>query len=104
MTKTAALTRPNGKTYRPRKPGLRAHSWRNDDDTCGVIVFGTLDPERAHAFAVEMCRYWHGLPEAVDPKPWWYRQTFISGELTWTEDAERGAPGVMFTAEDGTLS
>lgn len=105
MTVSATpITRPSGKPYRPRKPGLRAHSWQNPDDDCGVIVFGTLDPDRAHSFAVEMCRHWHGLPEAISPEPGWWRQTFVDGELRWVYDAVRGAPGVMFTAEDAPLT
>jgi hypothetical protein len=97
------ITRPNGKPYRPRKPGLRAQSWDNQEDGCGVIVFGTLDPGHAHAFAVEMCKHWYGLPEAITPEPGWYRSGFASGQLAWRVDEEHGAPGVMFTAEDGPL-
>lgn len=97
------ITRPNGKPYRPRKPGLRARAWDNQEDGCGVIVFGTLDPDRARPFATEMCNYWHDLPVAADPQPGWYREAFVYGDLRWIGDEKRGAPGVMFTAEDGPL-
>ncbi|MFD6770615.1 hypothetical protein ACFWC6_30830 [Micromonospora chalcea] len=96
------ITRPNGKPYRPRKPGLRAHAYENEDD-CGVIVFGTLDPEQARPFAAEMCNHWYGMPMAVNPAPGWYRNGFRDGERAWIPDEQRGAPGVMFRAEDAPL-
>ncbi len=57
------FVRPNGKPYRPRTESLRACvAWENhgghDDDSCGVIVFGTLSPDEAHAFALESAAYW----------------------------------------------
>ena len=46
------FTRPNGKPYKPRSPKLVAHAWENYDDCrSGVIILGTLNPERAHDFA-----------------------------------------------------
>lgn len=98
----AAFVRPSGKPYRPRKAGLRAHSWEGEDD-CGVVVFGTLDPERARPFAAQMCGYWYGMPLAVDPEPGWYRDGFAYGERRWVPDGKRGAPGVIFRAEDPPL-
>lgn len=100
--KAAVIERPNGKPYRARTAELRAHSWEEDDDR-GVIVFGTLDPERARPFADEMCAYWHSVPLAVDPVPGWYRDAFRYGERCWIPDEKRGAPGVMFRAEDAPL-
>lgn len=99
----AVIVRPNGKPYRPRRPGLRAHAWEGEDD-CGVVVFGTLDPDRARAFAAQMCTHWYGMPVVVDPEPGWYRDAFVYGERRWTRDPERGAPGVMFRAEDAPLA
>lgn len=94
------MTRPNGKVYRPRR-GLRAHAWEDDDrDERGVIVFGTLDPQRAQEFANRMCAYWYGMPEAVTPIPGWYRDGFQYGQRAWVCDDERGAAGVMFRAYD----
>lgn len=98
-----ALTRPNGKLYRPRYTFLRARSWDNDHlgrDGCGVIVFGTLNPERARSFAHVMCRQWFELPVADRPAPeaGWWRDTFRWGERTWAYDELRGAPGVLFWA------
>lgn len=97
------IERPNGKPYRPRKTELRAHAYENEDD-CGVIVFGTLDPDRARPFAEQVCNHWYGMPQAVDPQPGWYRDGFVYGERRWIPDEKRGAPGVMFRAEDAPLA
>ena len=94
------ITRPDGRIYRPRKPGLRAHAWEGDDEQ-GVIVFGTLDPTEAEAFALESSAYWYGTGGAVvDPEPDWFRDCFRWGERRWERDEVRGAPGVKFTWED----
>jgi hypothetical protein len=91
------ITRPDGRPYRPRKPGLRAHAWENSDEA-GVIVFGTLDPDAAQAFALESAAYWYGPGGAVvDPSPDWFRDCFRWGERRWERDEKRGAPGVQFT-------
>jgi hypothetical protein len=92
----AELTRPNGRTYRPRKPGLRAHAWENPDE-CGVIIFGTLDPEQAKTFADQSCAYWYGSGAATNPEPGWFRDVFRRGERRFEVDEQRGAPGVYFT-------
>jgi len=95
------FTRPNGKPYKPRSPKLVAHAWENYDDCrSGVIILGTLNPERAHDFAVQMCRYWYGCKLAVNPEPGWFRDGFYQGDRTWLDDSVRGRPGVQFTAED----
>jgi hypothetical protein len=97
------FTRPNGKPYRPRKPGLVTHAWeRGDfrDDRAGVIVFGTLDPGAASALAQQTCRYWYGTTVVTRPSPGWYRLGYRDGEPTWLDDPKRGRPGVEFTATD----
>lgn len=98
----AIPTRPNGRPYRPRKSGLRARAWENDghDDACGVIVFGTLDPEKARPLALDSAAHWYGKGVVTDPGPGWYRDAFERGERTWVIDEESGAPGVMFTWEE----
>jgi len=98
------ITRPNGKTYRPRK--VVAHRWENDDDWyegCGVLVLGTHDIERARKLATECCEYWFSMPYAVKPQPGWYRLGYAgasTGDPTWLHDEVRGRAGVMFTASD----
>ncbi len=96
------VTRPNGKPYRPRTNSLRAQAWENHghDERAGVIVFGTLNPDEARSLAQESAAYWYGdadCNQLTDPGPGWYRDGFVNGERTWIQDAERGAPGVMFT-------
>lgn len=101
MTDTT-LTRPNGKPYRPRKPGLRTRPWGNDDtDRHGVVVLGTLDPEEAHPQAAEWIMYWHDTEcRPAHPEPGWYRDGYDHTGPAWIIDEKRGAPGVMFTCED----
>lgn len=102
--KTAAeFTRPNGKTYRPRKAELQTHAWENTDgydDSCGVIVFGTLNPDKAREPAIQACRYWYGMAAVENPEPGWYRRGFQNGQRMWISDGDRGRPGVMFEAVD----
>jgi hypothetical protein len=78
------------------------HGWENDWSTedYGVVVLGSLDPERTRAFAEQACRNWHnGDEEMHDPRPGWWRLAMRNGERQWTEDPVRGAPGVMWTGE-----
>lgn len=90
--------RPDGRVYRPRKPGLRAHAWENFGEACGVIVFGTLDPDAADDFARQSAAYWYGEGGLLyDPVPGWWRDGFGSHGRMWIADEKRGAPGVMFT-------
>jgi hypothetical protein len=98
------MTRPDGRAYRPRKPGLRVHAWENpgnfDDERAGVIVLGTLDPDEARQIAQDACASWYGDADSfrlADPGPGWYRDGFVRGERAWIEDEQRGTPGVMFT-------
>ncbi len=100
----SAMTRPDGRTYRPRKPGLRARGWENPDPTgdesAGVVVFGTLDPDEARTLAQESCEAWYGDPDLyqlTEPKASWWRDGFTYAGRAWIEDEQRGAPGVMFT-------
>ncbi len=104
MSDVEVMVRPNGRTYRPRRPGLRVQAWENRDNTgderAGVIVFGTLDPDKARALALEMCTYWYGDADAYqlgDPTPGWWRNTFRYAGRTWVPDEQRGSAGVMFT-------
>jgi hypothetical protein len=96
------LTRPNGKTYRPRSDVLCVHAWENEghDGERGVIVLGTLDPQAAWVLAQGAAEYWYGEADMfhlADPRPGWRRDRFEWGERAWAEDDERGRPSVMFT-------
>lgn len=98
-----SFTRPNGKPYKPRSPELSAHAWENTgypDDSAGVIIFGTLDPEKARAFALQMSAYWYSTTGVTSERPGWFRFGYVNGAQAWLDDAERGRPGVIFTACD----
>jgi hypothetical protein len=92
-----ALVRPDGRTYRPRRPGLRARAWENSyPDEAGVIVFGTLDPDEARWSAIEACTIWYGEGELKTPQPGWWRSAIRRGDPLFVIDEKRGAPGVSF--------
>lgn len=100
----STMVRPDGRTYRPRKPGLRARAWENRDnvgeESAGVIVFGTLDPDEARSLAQDSCAAWYGDADSfhlAEATPGWWRDSFAYAGRTWIEDEQRGAPGVMFT-------
>jgi hypothetical protein len=96
------FTRPDGRVYRARKPGLRARAWGGDDEDRGVVIFGTLDPQTALDLARRACAYWYERPAVKRPKPGWWRDGYRRGERCWVNDERRGAPGVSFTYdEDG---
>lgn len=96
---TLQIVRPNGKTYRARKPGLAAHAWENDYEG-GVIVFGTLDPDTARPLAEDACHRWFGANAVTDASPGWFRNGFHCGDRRWFIDTEKGRPGVSFQAAD----
>lgn len=98
------FTRPNGKTYRPRKLGLIAEAWEDQDynggGASGVIVLGTLDPDAARPIALDAIRRFFDVFDAAAGEPGWFRNGFHSGERRWFIDCEKGRPGVSFTAVD----
>jgi hypothetical protein len=97
------FVRPNGRPYRPRTDKLRARAWENqgqwDDDSCGVVVFGTLNADEARSFATESAVYWYGPGSVREPRSGWWRVAIRQNEQVWVEDEIRGAPGVRFTWE-----
>lgn len=97
-TARRTMTRPDGRTYRPRKPGLRARGWDSGHES-GVIVFGTLDAAEAQKFADECCTYWFGAGHAGRPEPGWFRDTFRYGDRQFAVDEKRGSAGVYYTYE-----
>jgi hypothetical protein len=94
------IVRPDGRTYRPRKPGLRAHAWENDDGTNGCIVLGTLDPNGlTRDRARDACAMWFGDPDSFDvtnATPGWWRDGYGWNGREWVTDERRGAPGVRY--------
>ncbi|AVJ50264.1 hypothetical protein I5J36_gp48 [Mycobacterium phage Mendokysei] len=95
------FTRPNGKTYRPRKPGLQAHIWSNEGsgiNECGVIVLGTLDVEAARPLALDASKRYLDADRLDSPVPGWFRKGFHYGDRQWFFDGDKGRPGVSFMA------
>ena len=111
MSDRETMQRPNGRTYRPRRPGLHVYAWENRDggdvERAGVIVFGTLDPSKAKDIAQEMCEAWYGDTDAyhlTEPTPGWWRNGFTYRGQTWIADEQRGSAGVMFTWAERELT
>lgn len=96
-----AITRPNGKPYRPRK--IVVEPWEDHwDDRSGAVVFGTHDVEAARVIAAEEITSRWGMPYAVDARVGWWRSGYegSQGELSWVYDEVRGRAGVFFTASE----
>lgn len=98
--------RPDGRTYRPRTPGLRVHAWENEgppDDDHGCIVLGTLNPDGpARTLAHSSCAHWYGDAHRNNISagtPGWWRKGYDRTGSAWISDECRGAPGVMYTWE-----
>lgn len=99
-----AITRPNGKTYRPRTPVRVAEYVDHEERTC-VIVLGTHDLDEAAALAADRWAEWYGdLDEASRPLPegertWMRLVPFDTGtgyDHNWVFDPVRGTACVVF--------
>jgi hypothetical protein len=91
---TTTLTRPNGKPYRARKPGLFVQPWEDEDagyPTAGVIVFGTLDVAEAHEAAMAAAMRYFDCNAVVDAYASWFRNSYKGGQRVWVADAGEGA-------------
>ena len=93
---TEAITRPNGKPYRPRK--VTGHAVADEDDmVVAVVVLGTHDVERAGPLAEDCVRAWVDSGyTAVNPVPGWWRDGFETGQRCWANDPVRGRAGFWF--------
>ena len=96
MSDLSPITRPNGKSYRPRK--IVAHCiGHEDEDVTGVVVFGTHDVTRAKPLADSAVADWCDWGyEAVSPRLIWYRDTMADGQRTYVTDPVHGRAGVVF--------
>lgn len=118
------ITRPNGKLYRPRH--IRTQMLGNEDETTGIVVFGTLNRNEARTVAeldiTAMMRDWFGgdgsREDAArngghdyrlegEPEPVWWRRSFTGfydgmPQYWYAVDEERGAFGYEWriTAHD----
>ena len=90
------ITRPDGRTYRPRKV-IACAIIDEDEILSGVIVFGTHDPERAAPLAQDFVTWQLGAGYApLYSGGGWWRDGFEGGRRVWLSDDERGRAGVMF--------
>lgn len=95
------VIRPNGKPYKARS--VRARGWDDDElsmaGNVGVVVLGTHDLKRAQTFADKLVPYWYDREfVALNLEVGWFRLGYLYGKQSWVRDPERGAAGVMFTA------
>jgi len=93
------VVRPNGMTYRPRKPAL--DQWEFADDSSGgidyyAVVVGTHDIDKASQYATpQHCDH------LINPVPVWVKRVMRDREPYIATDAvEHGAPGVRFLESD----
>jgi hypothetical protein len=94
----AAIERPNGKLYRPRK--INCYPVADEDDfVTAVIVFGTHDVERARPLADSSVKTWADSDyTAGNPETGWWRQAMRNGDLFWVDAPVTGRAGVRFEA------
>jgi hypothetical protein len=99
---TLEFVRPNGKRYKPRKPGLVAQTWEDNDciGASGVIVFGTHDIAEATETAKAAVRQYFGCNGVTEAYAAWFRSSYRNGQPIWVIDTEKGRPGVSFQAVD----
>ena len=95
---SATTVRPNGKTWRGRKP-IRVREFTDYDGCTGIVVLGTHDAWEATvlaAYLIAEYELWAG--DAV--ADWWRLvpwDTCGGGfDSTWITDPERGTPCVVF--------
>jgi hypothetical protein len=90
-----AVTRPNGKLYRPRKlHAVLLNVEDNRDEE--VVVLGTHDVLTATVLAVSEVDSWDFGFEPADPVLSWYRQSIRNGDPFYEYDEIRGAACVVF--------
>jgi hypothetical protein len=110
-----AITRPNGKVYRPRKPPVAQTLWYEDEGIHAVLVFGTHDPVVARPLAeaavqAAVDEFYSGIAVSFTdieaPRLVWYG-TQIAGtnddgslRVTYGPDAERGRPAVLWDVHE----
>lgn len=96
MSDLVAVTRSNGKVYRPRKAPRAIqvdNTWAWEDEADSVIVvLGTHDIERAFGLAA---KHWPGAQKETAHRTW-VRETIRSGDRTIAYDPVRGAAAVTF--------
>jgi len=94
----APVVRPNGKTWRGRKP-VRVEEFTDPWDDTGFVVLGTHDVAHALALLGADRVFEYGLNVEQARTDWWRRvpwDPFGSYDSSYITDAERGTPCVVF--------
>lgn len=94
------ITRPNGKTYSPRRPP-RVDHYTNHDEVACVVVIGTHDLDVAAQLAASLWDHHEPIPTGT--RSWWRIVPWDTGtgyDRNWVTDETRGAPVVYFDPQD----
>lgn len=96
MPDLVAVTRPNGKVYRPRKQPVGVIVHDRHEDPRWIYILRTHDIGRARAMANRMADS-EGF-HIDDDEVWkgWSRDGMLNGERVYVEDPIRGVPTVHF--------
>jgi hypothetical protein len=98
MSALAAVPRPNGKLYRPRKLSAHAVTDYHGDDLDGVVVFGSHEWTEAVQKLADDYVAWQvdrGYAAAAPRRVWW-RDGYDMGVRRWIDDPVRGRAGMVF--------
>jgi hypothetical protein len=93
----SVFTRPNGKTYRPRKPPVASQFADPDGDFGGVVVQRTHDIDTARRLAQNVLDEYEMDPDAFE-RVWW-RLGISDNGLMWLDDPTRGVPCIVWRYE-----
>lgn len=96
------LSRPNGKTYRPRTEPRVGEFFDYEERTCLVVEF-THDLDAAADLVREAWSYNTDCPLPVGRRVWWRLVPFDTGcgyDRSWIDDPVRGTACVVFDHQE----
>lgn len=91
---TTIATRPNGETYKARKPPVTEILNGDWDDL--ILVIRCADLGEAKRMAEERVREYDSQCTVGPGRFGWWHQGIRNHETFWNEDEVRGAPGWVF--------
>lgn len=91
-----AITRPNGKVYRPRKIVAEFTFDDYSSSESGVLVFGTHDIHIARRLAFNLVNSYDSSLMAVDYHQTWLYRTIRNGDIHFEYDPVFGRAAVEF--------
>jgi len=95
---TTTIQRPNGKTYRPRKPPTLEILTDLQDDVSSAIIFRTHDIEDATSRLTDSQIFEHELNPTAAYTAWLRLVPWGGDSGSWQTDPERGIPCVIIPA------